>query len=333
MIFGEKIRKYRTMRGLTQKELGQKIGFSAATADSRIRKYESGQMIPREELFTKLVEALDVDPSAISYAEVITLEDYVRTLFELEEEYGLRVECTEDTTSLIFNNSNPKASELISDLTFWQQEQKEVLKPKHLDSEVVSYENWKAHFPQDIHAFYERQTRLIDDYYHDLKEQSKKGFAPPKKVSEFILLLKSMLENGIDMDFVYDFIFRNQRGTYLEIAFMTRQLLSLSDKNKQLFATYLNVLDYFQSLGLRMNVYLKQNGAGTFICYQLYTRNLGGVIHSTMVQLKAHLEGADDPNDYVLMRFEDKFERDLHLYDLDIEEEIRLSIPPEKRKK
>ena len=197
----------------------------------------------------------------------------------------------------------------------------------------MAYENWKAHFPQDIHAFYERQTRLIDDYYHDLKEQSKKGFAPPKKVSEFILLLKSMRENGIDMDFVYDFIFRNQRGTYLEIAFMTRQLLSLSDKNKQLFATYLNVLDYFQSLGLRMNVYLKQNGAGTFICYQLYTSNLGGVIHSTMVQLKAHLEGADDPNDYVLMRFEDKFERDLHLYDLDIEEEIRLSIPPEKRKK
>lgn len=48
---------------------------------------------------------------------------------------------------------------------------------------------------------------------------------------------------------------------------------------------------------------------------------------------QAHLEGADDPNDYVLMRFEDKFERDLHLYDLDIEEEIRLSIPPEKRKK
>ena len=318
------------MRGLTQKELGRKMGFSAATADSRIRKYESGQMIPREDMFSKLVEALDVDPSAISYGEVVTLEDYVRTLFELEEEYGLRVECTKDTTSLVFDNNNPKSSELISYLTFWQQEQKEVLKPKHLASEYSAYENWKAHFPQDIHAFYERQTRLIEDYYHDLKEHVKRGFVPPKKASEVILLLKSMMENGIHMDFAYDYILRNQRCTRLEITFMTKQLLSLSDENKQRFATYLNILDYFREMGLLMNVYLKQNGAGTFICYHFYTRNLGGVIHSSMVQLKAHLEGSDDPNDYALMRFEDKFERDLRVYDLDIEEEIRRSIPPEK---
>ena len=40
MTLGEKIKKYRELRELTQRELGQKVGFSAETEDSRIRKYE-----------------------------------------------------------------------------------------------------------------------------------------------------------------------------------------------------------------------------------------------------------------------------------------------------
>ena len=44
MTLGKKIRKYRMLRGMTQKELGLAFGFSEATADSRIRKYESGTM-------------------------------------------------------------------------------------------------------------------------------------------------------------------------------------------------------------------------------------------------------------------------------------------------
>ena len=38
MTLGEKIRKYRSLKNMTQKELGLAIGFSGATADSRIRK-------------------------------------------------------------------------------------------------------------------------------------------------------------------------------------------------------------------------------------------------------------------------------------------------------
>ena len=44
MTLGKKIRKYRMLKDMTQKELGLAVGFSEATADSRIRKYESGTM-------------------------------------------------------------------------------------------------------------------------------------------------------------------------------------------------------------------------------------------------------------------------------------------------
>ena len=40
MTLGERIRGFRRLRGLTQKELGIAVGFPETTADSRIRKYE-----------------------------------------------------------------------------------------------------------------------------------------------------------------------------------------------------------------------------------------------------------------------------------------------------
>ena len=41
MTLGDKIRKFRNLKGWTQKDLGKAVGFSASTADSRIRKYEN----------------------------------------------------------------------------------------------------------------------------------------------------------------------------------------------------------------------------------------------------------------------------------------------------
>ena len=50
MTLGERIRRFRRLRGLTQKELGIAVGFPETTADSRIRKYEMDLMKPKKEL-------------------------------------------------------------------------------------------------------------------------------------------------------------------------------------------------------------------------------------------------------------------------------------------
>ena len=44
---GGKIKRYRELRGWSQKELGIKCGFSASTADVRIAQYEKNKKIPR----------------------------------------------------------------------------------------------------------------------------------------------------------------------------------------------------------------------------------------------------------------------------------------------
>ena len=47
MILGERIKKIRTFRGLTQRELGLKLGYEERNADVRIAQYESGYRVPK----------------------------------------------------------------------------------------------------------------------------------------------------------------------------------------------------------------------------------------------------------------------------------------------
>lgn len=102
MTLGEKIKKYRELRGLTQKALGERVGFSIGTEDSRIRKYEKDMMAPKEDIRIKIAEALDIDMSALNDIDIQTEEDAIRILFYLEEKYGLEITKTRDEILLTF---------------------------------------------------------------------------------------------------------------------------------------------------------------------------------------------------------------------------------------
>ena len=77
--------------GLTQKAVGERVGFSIGTQDSRIRKYEKDMMAPKEDIRIKIAEALDIDMSALNDIDIQTEEDAIRILFYLEEKYGLEI--------------------------------------------------------------------------------------------------------------------------------------------------------------------------------------------------------------------------------------------------
>ena len=50
MAIGERIRWFRKRLGLTQKELGIKIGLNTVTAETRIGQYETGQRKPKPDM-------------------------------------------------------------------------------------------------------------------------------------------------------------------------------------------------------------------------------------------------------------------------------------------
>ena len=54
MTVGDKIKKIRTFRGMTQKELGLAVGFEEKGADNRIAQYETNYRVPKRELLDKI---------------------------------------------------------------------------------------------------------------------------------------------------------------------------------------------------------------------------------------------------------------------------------------
>lgn len=65
MAIGERIRFFRNLRGMTQKWLGQAVGFPQKTADIRMAQYESGSRTPKEDLVKSLAGVLEVSPLAL----------------------------------------------------------------------------------------------------------------------------------------------------------------------------------------------------------------------------------------------------------------------------
>jgi len=96
MAIGERIRFFRNLRGMTQKYLGQVVGFPEKTADIRMAQYESGSRTPKAELTENLAGALGVSPLALSVPDIDSYLGLMHTLFALEDIYGLKIDKLDD---------------------------------------------------------------------------------------------------------------------------------------------------------------------------------------------------------------------------------------------
>lgn len=76
MNFGDKLRKERRKKGMSQKELGYKLGVSQAM----IAQYEKGDRNPKKETIEKIAKALDVN-----VVSLVGYEDYCDMIVERKE--------------------------------------------------------------------------------------------------------------------------------------------------------------------------------------------------------------------------------------------------------
>lgn len=86
MTVGDKIKKIRTFRGMTQKELGLAIGLEEKGADNRIAQYETNYRVPKQELLDKIAKALQVDHQNFYTISPGCAEDFMRAFFWLDED-------------------------------------------------------------------------------------------------------------------------------------------------------------------------------------------------------------------------------------------------------
>ena len=165
MAVGDRIKRARNLRGMTQKELGIAIGFEEKSADIRIAQYESNTRTPKEELLRKIAEVLDVNYRSLYEPTLYAAEDVMYTLFELDEHYpGTRLYEVTDTTDPDFPEKHMAVSfryHLLDEfLKEWQLRKKQLrkkqlrkkqLRKKQLrEGEITKeeYLEWKLNWPQ-----------------------------------------------------------------------------------------------------------------------------------------------------------------------------------------
>ena len=146
MAIGERIRFFRNLRGMTQKYLGQMVGFPEKTADIRMAQYESGSRSPKAELTENLAGVLGVSPLALSVPDIDSYLGLMHTLFTLEDRYGLTVENGENGVSLHVDPRKGKdAAELSEMLNAWA-EQAEKYRNGKINRE--DYDKWRYNYPK-----------------------------------------------------------------------------------------------------------------------------------------------------------------------------------------
>ena len=59
MSFGERLRRRREEKGMTQQQLARQLGISK----SAVGNYETGVSMPREDVLLRLFSALDAEPN------------------------------------------------------------------------------------------------------------------------------------------------------------------------------------------------------------------------------------------------------------------------------
>ena len=169
MAIGERIRFFRNLRGMTQKYLGQVVGFPEKTADIRMAQYESGSRTPKAELTENLASALGVSPLALSVPDIDSYLGLMHTLFTLEDRYGLTVETGENGVSLRVDPRKGKdAAELSEILNAWAEQSE---KYHNGDINRDEYDKWRYNYPK-----YDEASGFVKVSSHNLSDALVEAF-------------------------------------------------------------------------------------------------------------------------------------------------------------
>ena len=145
MAIGERIRRFRTMRGMTLKYLGEAVGFPENNADVRMAQYEKGTRTPKADLTDKLAEALDVAPEALDVPNIESYLGVMHTLFAFEDNYGLRIDNLNGEVCIRLDKDSSDFLNMVEMFRAWEQ-QAAKLRSGEITRE--EYDNWRYNYPR-----------------------------------------------------------------------------------------------------------------------------------------------------------------------------------------
>ena len=321
MTVGQKIRKYRLMRKMTLSELGEKVGFSKVTAKVRISQYESGKMIPKADILQKIADGLDVHISALADIDINTEEDIIRTLFEFEERFNIEVVREPGKTSIVFNDDMLPDGKLSTYLYAWASKRNRLPEYSPWDEQIVqqyvSYNVWKANFPNDINRFLRENMLKVKTKYDEKADllSQKKELVPT--FYDFVEIVMRMIDNGI-----HPYCTLGDHG--LIISFIFSEIMS-DDKNvSDSFTVFMAANNQLTRMGLPISTDMKFTEKGEFISYSYPMPELMP-LENLIKEYNRHLE--QDKDDWVKDMYELSYAAGKKTYNMYLEEAIGYRFP------
>lgn len=160
MAIGQRIKFFRKRKGMTQKQLGEQLGFKGRTSDVRMAQYESEARVPKHDLVVMMADILGVAPKALTVPDIDTHLGLLHTLFALEDMYGLKISEKEGEICLFLDHTvTPLQSETDTMLRAWQK-QAAMLEKGEISRE--EYDEWRYTYPKQ------------ETYQYKMKKQKEK---------------------------------------------------------------------------------------------------------------------------------------------------------------
>ncbi len=150
---GARIRNIRNAKGMSQGELGEKIGLNA----DRVQKYENGARKPKPDMLKRIASALDVSTLALTDPVTTNYIGAMFAMFELENTFNMKIGKTPDDQPPGLCISVDFKDEIYKYMAEWykaytqMQSELEIASSDEERKEITdSYHNWEWTFPQGI---------------------------------------------------------------------------------------------------------------------------------------------------------------------------------------
>lgn len=179
MAIGQRIKFFRNRKGMTQKQLGEILGFLGKTSDVRMAQYESEARIPKIELIKEMAGIFDVSTHALNVPDIDTYLGLMHTLFALEDMYGLKIGEIDGELCLRLDKSITAPGSTLDDMLHSWQTQNAKLNAGEITKE--EYDEWRYKYPTLANT--PHYEKVISQEFNDMiiSELSKEAVRDTKK--------------------------------------------------------------------------------------------------------------------------------------------------------
>lgn len=301
---GGKIKKYRELRGWSQKELGLRCGFSASTADVRIAQYEKNKKIPREKALKDIAAALEIDECALFDADMLPYNRMYHALFDMEDFHGLHPVKKEDGYYLEFSGPTVLDQNIIKidfrDFLEKWYEMRQKYQPNSSDTpeekavKAKEYAIWRGEYPHNVaketsermrdamreHRLQaeldelyakrnsEAEISRIDKALEGIMTEVKASYSPIEKESDLIYLIKELLEKGLPVERFTPEERMEIDYDYIHLFSIKSADITKDDDSKKLYARLVCAVETMQQNRINITKSITSKDKELFVTYK-----------------------------------------------------------------